>query len=159
MYNPREAQTDFLYLRYVILIAFVVIGTTVAALNSRQGLAFAILWLDGEKTAGRIIEVQEGVPGGMSTVSYSYRRIDGTTQDAKRRFSSRVVLRLYYDDPVEVRYSRLFSSVSTITQLWSHMRFEFTFMVSGLVVVIIAGGLTFFAGLSIVKHKLQDRRY
>jgi len=39
------------------------------------------------------------------------------------------------------------------------MRFEFTFMVSGLVVVIIAGGLTFFAGLSIVKHKLQDRRY
>jgi len=159
MYNPHEARQDFLYLRNIILIAFVVMGTLMAALNARQGLAFAVLWLDGKKTIGEITGAKRALPYGIRTVSYSYRGIEGATQSAKKEYTGHVEYHPVLGDRVEVRYSRHFPSITTVTPLWSHMRYEFAFMTSGVIILVIAGGLSILAVLSIVQHKQINKFY
>ncbi|MEH6527470.1 MAG: hypothetical protein V7723_15485 [Sneathiella sp.] len=156
--SKREAERDFLYMKYFVTMFFFVVAVGLVTYAHKDGLKYALFQVDGEATIG-IVEKIHMLRSGDYFLSYRF-----TDQQGERHVKSRLVNRYYLHFPeiggeIGVTFSRRYPDVADLTVLVPYLKPAFWLMTVGSAVIFLLAVSSIFSVLQLVRHRKADRYY
>jgi len=153
----REAERDFLYVKYFVVMVFITVAIAMVYWTSKQGIAYALFKSGGETVYGTVTVVEQN--SATCFISYNFTDHNGD-QHSKRKYVNRCTLLLAEKgDDISVTFSRLNPDISELTVLVPYLKSGFWVMVSGAAIFSLLCVYSIFSILQIVKHREKDRYY
>ena len=157
MSAKREAERDFLYVKYFAVMIFMVIAIAIISWTSKQGIAHALFTVDGEITYGTVLDVKKVTKS--CNISYSFTDTKGDQRNKIRYLHHCALRSLEQGDNVSVTFSRLYPDISELTALAPSLKTGFRVMLIGVAMFLLLSAYSLHSILQIVKHREKDRYY
>ena len=157
MFSPREAQKDFLYTKMAVLVLSLLVSGGIAIWGFQQGVEYGLIAFSPERSAGRIVKVEEKPDTIKVTFAFEDRRLvkyqGGLLQ--RRQFA----LPLKTGDDVDVLYFSHFPSVAQLELQLSKQAISFYILLGCFLVHILTATLIVRTVGQIKRHTAEDFYY
>lgn len=158
MSAKREAERDFLYVKYFAVMVFIIVAIAMLSWSFTQGIAYALFKIDGEAVYGTVVKIEEESRGNFF-ISYSFIDHNGDRRNKTRFVHYGRSLKVKSGDKVGVTFSRLYPNISDLTALVPYLKIGFWVMVIGATIFSLLSVYSVFSILRVVKHHKEDQYY
>jgi len=164
MSEKREAERDFLYLKYLVAMVFMVVGAIVFFIFDEYGIPYALFLVGGETTSGVITEI--GFERYYYVIHFNYVDQFETMHSkinlvyVNTPLADEATLRLFAaGNPIDVTYSPTFPTIFEATRFIPTRADDFWVMLGAIACIILGAYISVLSIYQIVKHRQADRYY
>jgi hypothetical protein len=158
MSSKREAERDFLYLKYFVTMFFILVGGVMMISSFGEGIPYALFMVDSDTTSGTVDRIEKDRQGHFY-LSYSYTDQNGDRHDKTRLVYSHLSFRAEVGKNIDVTFSPQFPKISDATPMVPSLRFGFWTMIAGAAMIVLLGAYSIVSILQVLKHRKDDRYY
>lgn len=152
-----ETEGDFLATRYVIVMMFLVLGTTFAAWTQGDGVPYALLMIDSRSATGKVLHVEE--KRGYKKVVYNFVDGDGGGRQGERKFDKDLPVQFEPGQSITVDFFPLFPDVAEPRMLLRYLKPGFVIMTIGGTAALCAALGSIFIVLGWMKRQQDALHY
>ncbi|MCR9212392.1 MAG: hypothetical protein NXI13_01635 [Proteobacteria bacterium] len=158
MSSKREAERDFLYLKYFVTMFFILVGGGMMMWSFADGIPYALFMIDSETTSGTVDRIEKDRHGHFY-LSYNYVDQNGDRHDKTRLVYRHLSFKAEVGKNIDVTFSPRFPKIAEATPMVPSLRFGFWTMIVGAVLIVVLGAYSIVSILQLIKHRKDDRYY
>lgn len=158
MWNPREAEHDFLATKYAAFLILFFVSTAFAGCTASDGLRYACLSVSATQFNGEVVKI-ERQRGSRALVTYSFRDASATERVESRFFESYEKQDFKQGQVVSVLACPLVPSLFDLEEAVAFLEVTFYLFAGAVVVLLLTGSAIVWAFYQLLRHHAEDRYY
>ena len=158
MYDPREAQKDFLYQVQVVAIMILLIAAGFTAWSFRNGLQYALLSTYAHAVTGTIVEIERR-PYANAIVDYVFDYPDGTPHSGRVLAPTPESVDYVVGRDIVVLYFPPYRRIFQIEDRLPAQKMSFYMLSISVLAMCGMFALVVYSAVKIVRHREESRHY
>lgn len=158
MYDPREAQKDFLYQIQVVAIMVLLIAAGFTAWSFRNGLQYALLSNYAHAVTGTIVQIERR-PYASAIIDYVFDYPDGTPHSGRFLAPRPESVDYIVGREIVVLYFPPYREIFQIEDRLPAQKMSFYMLIISILAMLGMFALVVYSAFRIVQHREESQHY